>query len=82
MTACYRAFCPTCRHVVEERKEPTFLDPFFLPRRCPSCHTHMGSRWYDEGTWKTEYGEYVRDVSFEWLKPSTWFSGYTWKEIP
>lgn len=75
----HRAYCCECGWTVKERGEDDFLDPFFLPSRCPGCHAkkrrHLGRFELSEKSgWLTSYGFWERDTPFDWLMPSTWFA--------
>jgi len=77
--AFFRAYCNECGHTVKERESETFLDPFFLPERCPTCHAYKRKHMRrfedtDNSGWLTSYGHWKRDVPFVLTKPGTWFA--------
>lgn len=78
-TPYYRAFCPNCDCTVETNHETDrWLDPFFLPRRCPGCHHYMSSTTYSGGwTWQVEFG-YWRFVPADPQPPKVWWNPFTW----
>jgi len=82
----YRCYCKKCGHTVKTDDDTDrWMDPFFLPQRCPACGAFSGhhSR-YGEGCFAISYGHYKRRprvVPFSWLHPSTWASpGEDWVE--
>lgn len=81
MKKCWRAVCDKCGYVERHRSSTKFLDPWFLPDRCPQCdHWKRPTKVFDTG-WSNQYGYYERKQKFNLFKPSTWFSDFRWKEI-
>jgi len=74
----YKAVCNKCGYVSRTRSSTKFLSAFFLEEHCPKCHDWKNSNSYFDNGWRIECGTWVRNVKFDWKKPSTWFSAYTW----
>lgn len=70
----FRVWCYKCKSEHEDSpfKIENWAVNFFLGKRCQHCGEYK--------PWYKSYGRWVRDIEFKRLKPSSWFSGYSWQE--
>jgi hypothetical protein len=84
MNPYYRAYCKRCGWTVKTGAESTFMDPFFLPERCPGCHEyhsrHAWSYFSDECLYTVEYG-FMAFVPAAEQPPKVWFLPWTWAPV-
>lgn len=78
----FRAYCKSCGTTVGTREDnSTFLDPFFLPERCPGCHDHhcksSRSHYYDDCLYRVEYG-FWKFVPHDQQPTRRWWNPFSW----
>jgi hypothetical protein len=71
----YRAYCKDCGYTVRSEDSSTFMDPFFLPERCPGCHRYSPRHGYvreADRRYKVEFG-FWKFVAADPQPPKRWW---------